>query len=337
MDIDAVTLPDTPSGLKEIIVGLHGQIAGLREAHDKEPVSCWNRFVICALSFLAAKSEKDSGWPPDAPFIWYAGTCPGRWGWGKGSYTCPQPQETGQKAASRESSQDWTYPWHWWCRQNMRMWLWIKQDRRRGLGTTGYHSCKDAGNPPYPAQICLSELRRGGRWRPNGQNCSGSSANHSPVHSHPRSLGPYSDSEVCGPYAVLPAGKTASASWRGNFTNFHVQLGDAGGFGFPPLLNLLIDEVCPGFWSRPMKPPSRYCWNRAGTRQPNHTCGYSGVEIRTDRFWSISIIPPEAVMLQRHSCSTLKVVCKRTVIRAITFFDYDENNPPHRLLGPCSS
>ena len=36
MDIDAVTLPDTPSDLKEIIVGLHGKITGLCEAHDRE-------------------------------------------------------------------------------------------------------------------------------------------------------------------------------------------------------------------------------------------------------------------------------------------------------------
>ena len=36
MNIDAITLPDTPRDLKEVIVGLHSKITGLREAHDRE-------------------------------------------------------------------------------------------------------------------------------------------------------------------------------------------------------------------------------------------------------------------------------------------------------------
>ena len=36
MEINAATLPNTPSELKEIIIGLHGQMAGLREVHEKE-------------------------------------------------------------------------------------------------------------------------------------------------------------------------------------------------------------------------------------------------------------------------------------------------------------
>ncbi len=36
MEINAATLPDTPHELKEMIVGLQGQMSDLREAHNKE-------------------------------------------------------------------------------------------------------------------------------------------------------------------------------------------------------------------------------------------------------------------------------------------------------------
>ena len=36
MEIDTATLPDAPGDLKEIIIGLQGQITDLHEAHNKE-------------------------------------------------------------------------------------------------------------------------------------------------------------------------------------------------------------------------------------------------------------------------------------------------------------
>ena len=69
MNIDAVTLPDTPSGLKEIIVGLHGQIAGLREAHDKETGILLEQIRHLRAQLFGRKSEKIQGGPQTLPLF----------------------------------------------------------------------------------------------------------------------------------------------------------------------------------------------------------------------------------------------------------------------------
>ncbi|MBT4087384.1 MAG: hypothetical protein HOE30_02725 [Deltaproteobacteria bacterium] len=69
MNIDAVTLPDTPGDLKEIIVGLHGQISGLREAHDKETGILLEQIRHLRAQLFGRKSEKIQGGPQTLPLF----------------------------------------------------------------------------------------------------------------------------------------------------------------------------------------------------------------------------------------------------------------------------
>jgi len=69
MNIDAVTLPDTPCDLKEIIVGLHGQIAGLHEAHDRETGILLEQIRHLRAQLFGRKSEKIQGGPQTLPLF----------------------------------------------------------------------------------------------------------------------------------------------------------------------------------------------------------------------------------------------------------------------------
>ena len=69
MNIDAVTLPDTPWDLKGIIVGLHGKIAGLREAHDKETGILLEQIRHLRAQLFGRKSEKIQGGPQTLPLF----------------------------------------------------------------------------------------------------------------------------------------------------------------------------------------------------------------------------------------------------------------------------
>lgn len=69
MNIDAVTLPNTPTDLKEIIVGLHSQIAGLREAHDKETGILLEQIRHLRAQLFGRKSEKIQGGPQTLPLF----------------------------------------------------------------------------------------------------------------------------------------------------------------------------------------------------------------------------------------------------------------------------
>lgn len=69
MNADAATLPDTPGDLKEIIVGLHGQIAGLREAHDKGTGILLEQIRHLRVQLFGRKSEKIQGGPQTLPLF----------------------------------------------------------------------------------------------------------------------------------------------------------------------------------------------------------------------------------------------------------------------------
>ncbi len=58
MDIDAVTLPDTPVALKEVIVDLHGQIADLQNVHDKETGILIEQIRLLRAQLYGRKAEK---------------------------------------------------------------------------------------------------------------------------------------------------------------------------------------------------------------------------------------------------------------------------------------
>jgi len=58
MKIDAATLPDTTSDLKEIIVGLHRQIADLRDVYDKETGILLEQIRHLRAQLFGRKSEK---------------------------------------------------------------------------------------------------------------------------------------------------------------------------------------------------------------------------------------------------------------------------------------
>ena len=66
MEINAATLPDTPGELKGMILGLHGQIADLREAHDKETGILLEQIRHLRAQLYGRKSEKIQWRPSDS-------------------------------------------------------------------------------------------------------------------------------------------------------------------------------------------------------------------------------------------------------------------------------
>jgi transposase len=71
MKIDPATLPETPSVLKEIVVDLHGQIADLRDAHDKETDILLEQIRHLRAQLFGRKSEKikQEGGPQPLPLF----------------------------------------------------------------------------------------------------------------------------------------------------------------------------------------------------------------------------------------------------------------------------
>ena len=73
MEINAATLPDTPSELKEIIIGLQGQMADLHEAHDKETDILLEQIRHLRAQLFGRKSEKIQDGPQTLPAVRHAG------------------------------------------------------------------------------------------------------------------------------------------------------------------------------------------------------------------------------------------------------------------------
>jgi transposase len=69
MEINAATLPNTPSELKEIIIGLHGQMAGLREVHEKETDILLEQIRHLRAQLFGRKTEKIQGGPQTLPLF----------------------------------------------------------------------------------------------------------------------------------------------------------------------------------------------------------------------------------------------------------------------------
>ena len=69
MEINATTLPDTPHDLKEIIIGLQGQIADLHEAHDKQTGILLEQIRHLRAQLFGRKSEKIQGGPQTLPLF----------------------------------------------------------------------------------------------------------------------------------------------------------------------------------------------------------------------------------------------------------------------------
>ena len=69
MEIDAATLPDTTSDLKEIIVELHRQIGDLRDAYDKETGILLEQIRHLRAQLFGRKSEKIQGGPQTLPLF----------------------------------------------------------------------------------------------------------------------------------------------------------------------------------------------------------------------------------------------------------------------------
>jgi transposase len=69
MEINAATLPDTPHDLKEIIIGLQGQIADLHEVHDKETGILLEQIRHLRAQLFGRKSEKIQGGPQTLPLF----------------------------------------------------------------------------------------------------------------------------------------------------------------------------------------------------------------------------------------------------------------------------
>ena len=69
MNIDTVTLPDTPIDLKEIIVGLHDKITGLHEAHNRETGILLEQIRHLRAQLFGRKSEKIQGGPQTLPLF----------------------------------------------------------------------------------------------------------------------------------------------------------------------------------------------------------------------------------------------------------------------------
>ena len=69
MEINVTTLPDTPHDLKEIIIGLQGQIADLHEAHDKQTGILLEQIRHLRAQLFGRKSEKIQGGPQTLPLF----------------------------------------------------------------------------------------------------------------------------------------------------------------------------------------------------------------------------------------------------------------------------
>ena len=69
MEINAEILPNTPDDLKGIILGLHGQIADLHEAHDKETGILLEQIRHLRAQLFGRKSEKIQGGPQTLPLF----------------------------------------------------------------------------------------------------------------------------------------------------------------------------------------------------------------------------------------------------------------------------
>jgi transposase len=69
MEINAATLPDTPSELKEIVIGLQGQMSDLREAHNKETDILLEQIRHLRAQLFGRKSEKIQGGPQTLPLF----------------------------------------------------------------------------------------------------------------------------------------------------------------------------------------------------------------------------------------------------------------------------
>ena len=69
MEINATTLPDTPHDLKEIIIGLQGQIADLHEAHDKQTGILLEQIRHLRAQLFGRKSERIQCGPQTLPLF----------------------------------------------------------------------------------------------------------------------------------------------------------------------------------------------------------------------------------------------------------------------------
>ena len=69
MEINAAKLPDTPSELKEIVIGLQGQMSDLREAHNKETDILLEQIRHLRAQLFGRKSEKFQGGPQTLPLF----------------------------------------------------------------------------------------------------------------------------------------------------------------------------------------------------------------------------------------------------------------------------
>ena len=69
MEINAATLPDTPDDLKEIIIGLQGQITDLHEVHNKETDILLEQIRHLRAQLFGRKSEKIQGGPQTLPLF----------------------------------------------------------------------------------------------------------------------------------------------------------------------------------------------------------------------------------------------------------------------------
>ena len=69
MEINAAKLPDTPGDLKEIIIGLQGQITDLHEVHNKETDILLEQIRHLRAQLFGRKSEKIQGGPQTLPLF----------------------------------------------------------------------------------------------------------------------------------------------------------------------------------------------------------------------------------------------------------------------------
>lgn len=71
MKTDVSTLPDDPHALKEMIVDLHGQIAGLQDVYDKETGILLEQIRHLRAQLFGRKSEKmqPEGGPQPLPLF----------------------------------------------------------------------------------------------------------------------------------------------------------------------------------------------------------------------------------------------------------------------------
>jgi len=69
MEISPATLPNTPGDLKEIIIGLHGQITDLHEAHDKETGILLEQIRHLRAQIFGRKTEKIQYGPQTLPLF----------------------------------------------------------------------------------------------------------------------------------------------------------------------------------------------------------------------------------------------------------------------------